>query len=310
MDMVESKQIEVESYSNIAFDGAWKSRSRAIWGIAFLGLLAGAAVGLAAPFFPVIAGVAEGVSIVTAMNSMAVFGATGMATGLLAGGLVGSSAGAASSVAKEMELRERLHEQEVGKALGVNIPANSYKKPAEPEQNMLNPKVGLLFATLGAVAGKIMAVGFLATSTAGAGGTVVSSALGSAAIPALEVILGGAAATPLAVTACFVGVMACFGAMFGVNFPKIGGYLQDFAGKLLSGEKIGASWEKEPQLEQQISMQPTLAKQPKANTIDFSPYHDSELPSNHAEKYAKKHAISYGELAESLKLDAKSVHSH
>ena len=310
--MVEAKPIEVESYANIAFNGAWKSRSRAMWGVAFVGLLIGAAIGIAAPFFPVIVASLSGVQGVavtglTILKAMAVFGATGMATGMVGGVMVGSSAGGVSAVAKEMELRERLHEQEVGQVLGVNMPPHQYIKPIEPEQNYFNPSVSALFAGFGAVAGFVMAAAFLSTSTI-TSGVVVSSALGSAAIPALGVVLGSVAATPLAVTACFVGVMACFGAIFGINVPKLATELQDFTGKLLSGELLGSSWEKEPARNVQLEPQILLEKQPKNIALEY--HHNEELPTNHAEKYARKPAISYGELAKSLNSESNLVHSH
>jgi hypothetical protein len=298
--MVETPDINVKSYANIAFDGAWKSRSRAIWGIAFLGLIAGAAVGLLAPFFPLLAveSMTFGAAAANILPSMAIFGATGMATGFLVGGLTGASAGAASSVAKELETRTLQREKALEQSIGIFIPNPEPEKP-KAEQRYFNPKISATFAVLGAIAGKIMAAGFIAMH---AGGAVTAATVSNAAIPALTVILGTAVANPLAITACFIGVMTCFGAIFGVNFPKIGGYLQDLAGRLLGGELLGTSWEKEPTKQQEKAQTLNLAKS-EPPVLPY-PSYNNEPTTNHAEKFAKNKVISYKEFITSPNAEA------
>ena len=144
------KEIEVGTYQNLAFDGAWKSRSRAMWGIAFLGLITGAAIGLLAPFFPAIVG-AVGFSAAAGhvLETMAIFGATGMATGLVAGGLTGSAAGASASVAKELEIRNLQREGEVEKLLAFPFRSIFLKNPKELMSDISIQKLALCLPVLG-----------------------------------------------------------------------------------------------------------------------------------------------------------------
>lgn len=284
--MAGEQEIKVGSYQNLAFDGAWKSRSRAIWGIAFLGLITGAVFGLLAPFFPVLVQeVLFADALTRVLPTMAIFSATGMAAGFAIGGLTGASAGASASVAKELEIRNLQREKEVEKSIGIPFPEHIPEKPKEDNTRYFNPKISAVFATFGAIVGKVMAAAFFATHVGGA--VVTTTTAGNAAIPALSVILGSAVSSPLAVTACFVGVMACFGAIFGVNFPKIGGYLQDLAGKLLSGEALGTNWKKENNRAPNI-----VVKRSAVIPLEFDNQH-----SNHAEKFKNRwQVISYREL--------------
>ena len=251
--MVENKQIEVASYSNSAFADAWKGRSRAMWGVGAVGLGVGLLIGVFAPFIPVLAslfvssiGSAATFSAAAALipHSMAVFGAVGMTTGFAVGGLVGASAGSASSIAKEMERREIKHEQEMARTIGVSVPEHIPEKSQENTDRYFNPKVGAIFAGFGAVAGAVLAAGFFAPSIVGGGAVAATSSF----MPALEVVLGGLASNAAAVTAYSIGVMTTFGALFGVNFPKITTKAQDLAGELLSGKSLGTSWKKEPEI--------------------------------------------------------------
>ncbi len=180
---------------------------------------------------------------------MAVFGATGMTTGFAVGGLIGTSAGAVNSVAKEIETRNLKREQEVGKALEVSMPSPALEKPEQNNDRYFNFKVGALFSGLGAIAGAVLAAGFFAPSIVA--GSVVAAT--SSIAPALDVVLGSAlASNTAAVTAYSVGVMSMFGALFGVNFPKITTEAQDFAGRLLSGELLGTDWKKSPESGKQL----------------------------------------------------------
>src|SRR5579884_4024343 len=108
--------IKVKPYGDQAFEAAWISRSTGLWGTAAVGLATGAAMGLLAPFFPVLAGqqtLSGAAQLIP--TSVAIFGATGMAVGFGAGALVGNTAGAAASIAEEHERREREREMALGK---------------------------------------------------------------------------------------------------------------------------------------------------------------------------------------------------
>lgn len=256
--MAGEQKIEVASYSNSTFADAWRGRSRALWGVGAVGLGFGLLVGAFAPFIPVIAslfissiGSAATTSAAVALvpHSMAVFGALGMTTGFAVGGLVGASSGAASSVAKEMERRDRNHEQQMAKVMGVSLPVSVPEQSKEDTDRYFNPKVGGLFAVFGAIAGAVLAAGFFAPSMAVGGAVAATSSLA----PALEIVLGGLASNTAAVTAYSVGVMASFGALFGVNFPKITTKAQDMAGELLSGKPLGTSWKRENEIAPDIT---------------------------------------------------------
>ena len=286
------QEIEVGSYSKIGFDGAWKQRSRSFWAVGFVGLVTGVAIGLIAPFIPAIASIfipSIGATFSAAtphiLASMAIFGATGMAAGFVGGGLVGAAAGGPSSVAKEMERRNLEREKEVEKALGVTFPQHIPEKPKENNERYFNPKVGLLFAVFGVVAGLVMAASYIY------GGAAF-------ALPALEAVgLGGTGAAHGAVTAYFAGVMGCFGAIFGINYPKILNDLQDYTGTLLGGQAIGTSWEKEigrtPEIVQQITPQLAVYR-------TQTPALEYDNPQgNHAAKFQSRSAsqvVSYREI--------------
>jgi len=267
--MAGTRDIEVESYQDVAFESGWKSRSRALWGTAFLGLLTGAIIGLLAPIVPAIMGATIGLSQIGA--SLAIFSATGMATGMLVGTQVGVSSGTVASVAKELEGRDLARAEAIEKAMGVELPKPNPSKPQEKEQRLFNPKISLTFAAFGAVAGLVMAAAFFAS-----GGAVAT-----AAAPALSTLLGAKAAVDVGMTtAYFASVMGCFGAIFGMNFPVIANKLQNKAGDLLGGKALGTSWEKEPS--QALEISPSQ----QAKNYDFSQYSDQNLQTrdDHAEK--------------------------
>lgn len=240
-------QAEPESYSDIAFEGAWKGRARAIWGVGAVGLLTGLVIGMLAPFIPVLAGIfVESIGAAVTMQSaasvvpasMTVFGATGMTVGFGVGGIVGSSAGAMNSVAKEIERRNIKREQQAAKAYGVSLPPPEKEAVAhENKESYINKRAMATFTALGAIAGAIMSAAFLAPAT------VVGGAVGAAssiAAPALEIVLPNSLlaseAASAAISAYTIGVMSMFGALFGVNYTKITSKAQDYMGKLLKGE--------------------------------------------------------------------------
>jgi|GEM_PF-2495442 len=244
--MADEQGIKVATYHNIAFDGAWKGRSRGIWGVAAVGLLLGAAVGLAVPFVTALFGTTLALTLPHIAASIAIFSGIGMSTGMAGGLLVGTSAGAAASVVKEIEKRDLKREKIIEDALGVSIPSPVPEEPEKTEARYFNPKVSALFAVIGAVAGLVMAAAFFASG----------AALPAAAVPAIEAVLGTGITTAThatAITAYFTAVMTCFGAIFGTNAPKMATDMQNFAGRLLSGELLGTSWEKETEHAPQIA---------------------------------------------------------
>ncbi len=231
----EKSKIEVASYHDVAFEGTWRARSRGMWGVGALGLLAGAAIGALAPLFPVVVGAT---SLATAASlipqTMAIFSATGIGMGVAAGTMVGSSSGAVGAVAKEQEKRLREAGIETPPGNDAQAQANEGKGFFTRFKEALgslkiNPKVMITFAALGAVAGVVMATAFLATG-------------GAAAVPALGSLLGSAATSAPAVTAYFAGVMASFGALFGMNLPTVATQMTNVMGDTLGGKTINAPW--------------------------------------------------------------------
>ncbi|MEK6745638.1 MAG: hypothetical protein AABY33_01215 [Pseudomonadota bacterium] len=239
--MVEQK-IESESLKKIAFKEAWKGRTRALWSIAAMGVVAGALIGLAVPFIPAIVGMlmpslgitstfSSALSAVPA--SMAIFSAHGMGIGALVGGILGGPSGCVGAVAEELQKRKASKEKSCDKTTSANIPVEHKEKP---KHRYINPKVMALFAGLGAIGGAIMVASLAAT-----GGLTVAAA--SALMPGVETALG-AGATAGAVGTYVIGVMTSFGAIFGFNGPEIATGMQNFTGRLFSGELLGTSWEK------------------------------------------------------------------
>jgi hypothetical protein len=274
--MAGTRDIEVKSYQDVAFDGDWKARSRGLWGISFLGLLTGAAIGLLAPIVPALMGASIGLSEIGA--SLALFSATGMATGMLVGTQVGASSGAAASVTKELEGRDLARAEAIEQAMGVELPKPNLPKAKEKEQRYFNPKISFTFAAFGVLAGLVMAAAFFAS-----GGAVAT-----AAVPALSTLLGAKAAVDVGMTtAYFASVMGCFGAIFGINYPVIAKKFNNMAGDLLGGKALGTSWEKEPSPAQAQEIEQSR------NIVDHGQYTEEnlDLKSNHAEKLNKTNNI-------------------
>jgi len=219
------------SLKNKAWLGAWRSRSVSLWGLGAVGLAAGALVGLAAPLFPVLVGA---YSLATAAGLMgtsaAIFGTTGMTTGVLVGGIVGSSSGAAGAVAEEQERREKARDA----ALGID--AAPSPEAVKPKTKLFNWKVAVTFGAIGIAAGLVCAA------------ALAAGAFSLPAIGAVAAAAGGNAAA--ATTAYCVGVIGCFGAMFGINIPELATRANKVFEGLLTGKSIGASWDKETSVPQ------------------------------------------------------------
>ena len=218
-----------------------------------LGVIAGAGIGVAAPFFPILAGASSLATAVGAIPaSVAAFAATGLSMGLAGGLMLGRTAGATAAVAEESEKRAKkwVIRQTLSQNPDVKISDEPKAKPTQETfwqktkriyHKYVNPRVGLTMAAIGAVGGFILSAAFLATGGTGA----------FAIMPALATITGltaEAAAASGVITAYTVGVGAAFGALFSFNLPRVAANLGDFFGKLIGGEIIGRKWEEPKQL--------------------------------------------------------------
>jgi len=241
----EQAKIVVPSYQDVTFDGAFKRRTNSMFGLAVLGLVTGAAIGLAAPAAAVIGGAAMTGALVA--KSAMIFSAIGMSAGWGMGALVGPSAGAAASAMKEYERRTLA--REVEEKIRENPEASVTLAPhpaVQPEssggiRDYINPRAAMAFAIIGAVAGLVFA-GALVASGALAAGTEAAPAITAYAMPAMKMLLGSAATSVSAVVAYSVGVGASFGAIFGVNYPKLSRATSDFFGDMLSGKAVDSPW--------------------------------------------------------------------
>lgn len=253
----EKGKIKAESYQKIASLGGWSGGSRTFWAVSSLGAMVGAVIGIVAPFFPLIVPGASSLSIAIGAipASVATFAAVGMAIGFSGGAILGRISGSNATVAEEQE--KRLKEWTARQLLHNDPHAKiipDAPKPPEPEKPLsqrakdayrtyINPRVGAVMTVLGMVGGLIMAAAFVATN--GATGPIM---------PELGTLtgLGAKALTTPVVTAYTVGVMASFGALWALNFPKIISNMTHFFGNLLNGKLLGREWgPEEPKLEQE-----------------------------------------------------------
>lgn len=254
----EQAKIDVPSYQDAAWDGAWKRRAGALWGMSTVGGVTGAIIGAAALIPPALMG-AVPLTLAAVATSTLIFAALGISTGFAIGAVVGGQAGAAASTAKELERRliardveNKLRENPAAHVCLTAKPAASEREPTK-WMDYVNVKTGLLFAAIGAVGGLIFA-GAL---------SVAPSMASNFAMPAMELLLGKGATTA-AIAAYSAGLGACFGSMFGVSYTKITRDAVNFAGKLLSGEALSDPWpisvnlpDPKPILNAQVDVEPT-----------------------------------------------------
>ncbi len=251
----EGSKIKAESYQKVASLGGWSGGGRTLWAVSIVGALCGAAIGLVAPFFPLLVVGASGFqAALTALPiSLAVFTATGMSMGFGGGLVLGRISGTSAAVAQEQE--KRMKEWTARQLLAQNpnaeivpdvLPAPEPEKPfwqriKDNYRTYINPRVGLTFAAVAAVGGLVMAAAFIATG--GAGAFAVASELGAISGLGKAAFAGEtiAANTP-AIIAYFTGVMASFGALFSFNLPKITSAMTHFFGELSSGRLLGREW--------------------------------------------------------------------
>lgn len=252
----ETAKVTAQSYQKVASLGGWAGGGRTLWAISVVGLVAGAALGIVAPYFPFVLGAAAALpSVATLSTSILAFAATGMAMGFGGGLMLGRVSGTAAAVAQEQE--KRLKEWTARQIVSQN--PNAHITPDQPDLpeakkslgrrikdsyvTYFNPRVGLAMAALGVVGGLIMASAIIAT-----GGAAVPGAL-AAGMPALSTLTGlsAEALTPFAIKAYVAGVMGAFGALWTFNFPKITSDVTSFFGNLMSGKMLGREWgPKEP----------------------------------------------------------------
>lgn len=245
----ETAKVKADSYQKIASIGGWMGGGRTLWAISTVGAVIGAAIGVLAPFFPMIAlGAAALPSLATIGSSVAIFAATGMLTGFSGGLVLGRISGAGAAIAQEQEkrLKDFMVRQRIANNPSATIaqePENApetkkslWQKISDGYHTYVNPRVGLAMAAIGAVGGLILSAALLASGGMGAFAVV---------LPSLETMTGiaGASALPAVVTSYTTGVMAAFGATFAFNIPKITSDVTQFYGRLIGGDIVGRKWE-------------------------------------------------------------------
>ncbi len=237
----EQAKINVPSYQDVAFDGAWKSRSRMMWGLATVGAIAGAGIGAVALVTPALfAGFAVTGGLIA--KSIVAYSAIGLSAGWVAGAAVGFPAGAAASSMKEYERRTlaRDIEQKIRDNPEATVSIAEHvveqKKEATGLSGYFNWKSAIVLAAIGAAGGAIFATALALGGPAAA-----------FAMPVMDFLVGSGASAGV-VTAYTVGLGAIAGAFFGTNIPRIGRNAGNFMGGILSGQSIGAPWPKSANL--------------------------------------------------------------
>jgi len=221
-------KIEVASYFNKTFQGAWKGRTRAMFAGIALGLVSGLAVGSLA-FLPLaMLGV---IGTPCALLAIAFAGAAGLWQGQSAAADAGVTAGAISAAFEEREAREIASKISRGELPpeaakvkrninGQPLPVSSSVAISSPEEvnlhsknfsQMVNFKVMLSFIAVGALIGLFIG----AAAPAAIPSALLFSKLGAPATGAL--------------------ILGANGALFGFNYSVILNKITNFMGDWLSG---------------------------------------------------------------------------
>lgn len=297
----EQARIEVPSYQDVAWDGAWKRRAAGMWGIMGVAMVVGALIGLAAPLFPILGGMEVAAAVALIPKSIAIFSAIGISSGFVIGTGIGPSAGSSAATMKEFERRTLARKVEEVIRKNPDVPVHLVKemvaqKEEDKEKNAkwsdyFNVRAAMTFSAIGAIGGLIFA-------------TALSYAPGVAqfTMPAMEWVLGISAKIPEIAVAYSMGVGALFGANFGVSHALITRKAVNVAGDLLSGKSLGNPWAKSvnvPDLEAILT--PALAR----SEID------EEVPVALQSKFSEKlpRAANYEALiAQSLRETECSCH--
>ena len=270
-------EIKVDSYQKTASIGGWAGASRTLWAISALGIVFGAAIGIVAPFFPMLVGAALP-ALSTIGTSVAVFAATGLSMGFGGGMMLGRMSGTVAAVAEEHEKRmkewtaRQLKHNSPGAAIVPDEPKPEPEKKSlrqhakDTYRSYFNPRVGAVFTLFGLAGGLILGAAFVASS--GAAGAVMGG------IPLLATLTGlkAAAITAPVIMSYSAGVCASFGALWFFNFPKLTSNITEFFGNLTSGKPLGREWEAEPAPAQQQAIsapEPTLCNTQARNFPSF-----------------------------------------
>ena len=291
MAQTKTDTIKVEPYDDAAWVGSWKQRASGLWAAGGVGLLFGAAIGLVAPFFPVVVGAYSAATAVGMIGtSVATFASLGVVSGAVAGGMVGASSGGAAAAAAEQERREKSRELKTG----IDFPAPD--KVVEPEPkgigaklaSYVNVRSGLIFTALGMVVGGVFAAAaILPGSAVGLTGAIANVGMGS--IVAAGTATGHAA---LAAAAYCVGVMGSFGALFGFRFAHMTN----------DARKVTATWlstkfSDEKAVEgQALQLAQEQNKQLEGAVVDVQAEQVGAGARSHAEKHASRTGQSFQEL--------------
>ncbi len=240
-------RIDIPSYQDVAWDGAWKRRAAAIWGMMSVALVVGASIGLLALLPPAMFGLPLTAELVG--QSVAIFSALGISSGLVIGATVGPGAGAAASAMKEFERRQIA--RDIDRLVRANpdapvelIEEMVAQKEEDKEKNLrfsdyVSIKKSLIFAGIGAVGGLVFAGALYAV---GGFGVPESPMVAQFAMPAAKFLLGASASSVAVVSSYFAGIGGLFGANFGISYPIITRKAVNFFADLLSGKSIADSW--------------------------------------------------------------------
>lgn len=269
----EQAKIDVPSYQDVAFDGAWKRRSAMIWGLAIVGAISGAGIGALALLAPAIFTSTIGFSLTAPLvaKSIAAFSAFGLSAGWVAGALAGFPSGAAAATIKEFERRTlaRDIEQKIRDNPEATVTITEHavepKKEDTGISGYFNWKSALVLAGIGAIGGAIFAAAL-----------VMGGPAAHFAMPAMEFLLGSTAATtaPGVVAAYTIGLGAISGAFFGTNIPRIGRNAGNFMAGILGGQSIGAPWPKSANLPEQKPILTPVVTVPEQEQVVESKFAD------------------------------------
>ena len=81
----EQAKIDVPSYQDVVWEGAWKKRAAGLWGMMGVAMVVGAVMGLAAPLFPILGGMEVATALALIPKSVTIFSAIGISSGLVIG---------------------------------------------------------------------------------------------------------------------------------------------------------------------------------------------------------------------------------
>jgi hypothetical protein len=301
-------EVKVESYQKAASIGGWAGAGRTLWALCTIGTVLGGAIGLVAPFFPVLAlGTAAIPAAMEAVAaSVAIFAGTGMSMGFAGGLMLGRISGTASAVAEESERRSK--EWTIRQMKGIDpkytpVPDAPEKQEEAPKTfgekirkayyDYVNPRVGLTMTALGIVGGLILGAAFL--SSGGAVGAVMG---GTGLISSLTGIAATNITAPV-ILSYTAGVCGAFAATWFLNMPKITSKVTAMYGKLISGEPLGRKWGEDPaQAKAAAPDQPRPALQERSH----EPAHATEMATNY-----QPPERSFGNYQELLTRQAQSA---